>query len=315
MKLIRLMPGMTAARREKAVTALGFFDGVHLGHRQLLDTTVREARRRGIAPAVFTFSDDVRSVKPGVGRLTDFESKLALIEQAGIELVYAADFPSLSGFSPEAFVRDVLIASVGTELAVCGFNFRFGKGAAGDAERLTALMRECGRDAAVIPPAYLGDRVISSSAIRVAVESGDTELAAAMLGRPFSLTAPVLRGRGFGHTAGVPTINQVFCTSGIVPKSGVYASRVRLEGGRIVRGVSNVGVCPTFFGEAGDLRCETHLIDYSEDLYGTTLTVEFCKYLRPERKFDSVEALYGQIRRDVAAARELVLKDGNGEET
>lgn len=309
MELIRLTPDRIPARKVKTVTALGFFDGVHLGHRRLLETAVREARERGITPAVFTFSDDVRSVKPGVGRLTDFGSKLDLIEKAGIELVYAADFPSFSGFSPEAFVRDVLIALVGTELAVCGFNFRFGRGASGDAERLTSLMRESGRDTAVIPPAYLGDRVISSSAIRAAVEAGDTELAAAMLGRHFSLTAPVLRGRGFGHTEGVPTVNQVFCTSGIVPKSGVYAARVRLDGGRVVRGVSNVGVCPTFFGESGDLRCETHLIDYSEDLYGRIVTVEFCKYLRPERKFDSVEALYEQIRRDVAAARELRLDD------
>jgi riboflavin kinase/FMN adenylyltransferase len=169
-------------------------------------------------------------------------------------------------------------------------------------------MRENDRDCAVIPPAYLGDRVISSSAIRAAVEAGDTELAAAMLGRPFSLTAPVLRGRGFGHTEGVPTVNQVFCTSGIVPKSGVYATRVLLDGGRVVQGVSNVGTCPTFFGETGDLRCETHLIDYSEDLYGKTLTVQFCRYLRPEKKFGSVEELYEQIRRDLDAARELPIK-------
>ncbi len=307
MKQIRLTPDMFPAYTMGTVTALGFFDGVHLGHRRLLEATVSEAAAKGLCPAVFTFSDDVRSVKPGVGRLTDFESKLRLIEELGIEVVFVADFPTFSGFSPEAFVRDVLIALCGAELAVCGFNFRFGKGAAGDAERLTALMRENRRDATVIAPAYLGDRVISSSAIRLAVEAGEAELAAAMLGRPFSLTAPVLRGRGYGHTEGVPTVNQVFQTSGIVPRSGVYASRVHLDRGRVVRGVSNVGVCPTFFGEAGDLRCETHLIDHCEDLYGRTVTVEFCKYLRPEKKFDSVKKLYEQIRRDVAAARELLI--------
>ena len=309
MRLIKLVPGMTPVPGVKTVTALGFFDGVHLGHRKLLDAAVSEAKRGGMTAAVFTFSDDVRSVKPGVGRLTDFESKLGLIEQAGIELVFAADFPSFSGYSPEEFVQKVLISLCGTEIAVCGFNFRFGKGASGDADRLSALMQEKGRSCAVIPPAYLGDRVISSSAIRAAVEAGDTELASAMLGRPFSLTAPVLRGRGFGHTEGVPTLNQVFCTSGIVPKSGVYATRVLLDGRRVVRGVSNVGTCPTFFGEAGDLRCETHLIDYSEDLYGKILTVEFCRYLRPEKKFDSVEELYEQIRRDVEIARTLPINE------
>ena len=305
MRVVKLQVGNIPDGVDRSVVALGFFDGVHLGHRRLLDETVRQARRRGSTAAVFTFSDDVRSVKPGVGRLTDFQSKLALLAEAGIELVYTADFPSMSGFSPESFVRDVLIAQCGAELAVCGFNFRFGKGAAGDADRLCSLMAENGRECSVIAPAYLGDRVISSSAIRAALEAGDAELATAMLGRPFSLTAPVLHGRGYGHTEGVPTLNQVFCTSGIVPKSGVYATRVWLGDGQAVRGVSNVGVCPTFFGEKGDLRCETHLIDYSEELYGRVLTVEFCKYLRPERRFDSVEALYEQIRRDLTAAREV----------
>lgn len=307
MRLIKLTPDTPPAPGVGTVTALGFFDGVHLGHRRLLDTAVTKAKSRGLVPAVFTFSDDVRSVKPGVGRLTDFESKLRLLDEAGIELVYAADFSAFSGYRPEAFVREVLVSLCRAEHAVCGFNFRFGKGASGDAEHLAELMRESGGDATVIAPAYFGDRVISSSAIRLAVESGEPELAAAMLGRPFSLTAPVLRGRGFGHTEGVPTVNQVFCTSGIVPKSGVYASRVILEDGRAVRGVSNVGVCPTFFGEAGDLRCETHLIDAREDLYGKILTVEFCKYLRPERKFDSVNELYEQIRSDVRTARGLLL--------
>lgn len=306
MRLIKPVPGRPTAPEFRTVTALGVFDGVHLGHRRLLETAVREAKARGLTPAVFTFSDDVRRVKPGVGRLTDFEQRLARIEALGIEAVYAADFSSVSGLSPEAFVREILVGQCGTELAVCGFNFRFGSGASGDAESLLALMREAGGDCTVIPPAYLGDRVISSSAIRAAVEAGDMPLAEAMLGRPFSLTAPVLHGRGFGHTEGVPTVNQLFCTNGIVPKGGVYAARVRLSDGRAVRGVANVGVCPTF-GEGGDLRCETHLIDFSEDLYGATVTVEFCRYLRPERRFPSVDALYEQIRQDVEIARALPL--------
>lgn len=305
MRLIRPTPDATPEQGMGTVTALGFFDGVHLGHRRLLEAAVTEAAARGLVPAVFTFSDDVRSVKPGASRLTDFESKLRLLEEAGIELVYAADFSALSSYPPETFVREVLVSLCRTELAVCGFNFRFGRGASGDAEQLRRLMRGLGREARIIDPAYLGDRVISSSAIRLALESGEPELAAAMLGRPFSLTAPVLRGRGFGHTEGVPTVNQVFRTSGIVPKSGVYASRVILEDGRAVQGVSNVGVCPTFFGESGDLRCETHLIDYGEDLYGKTLSVQFCKYLRSEKKFETVDELYEQIRCDVKAAREI----------
>ncbi len=306
MELIRVDPSENGARVKDSVVALGFFDGVHLGHKRLFDAAASEARARAAVPSVFTFSDDVRTVKVGAARLTDFETKLLLLAEAGIERVYLADFPSVSGLSPEEFVSDILLRQCGAVHAVCGFNFRFGRGASGDADRLLALMREAGGDASVIPPAYLGGRVISSSAIRTAIEAGDMPYAAAMLGRPFSLTAPVLHGRGFGRTEGVPTVNQVFGESGILPKSGVYICRVRFADGTAVSAVANVGSCPTFTRFAGgDVHCETHLIDYAGDLYGETLTVEFLYYLRPEKKFETVEALYGQIACDVAMARML----------
>lgn len=307
LEIVKLDPRGRLGAAGASVTALGFFDGVHLGHRQLFLAAVAEAARRGegTVPAVFTFSDDVRRVKVGAARLTDFETKLSLIEAAGIRRVYVADFPSVAGLSPEEFVSEILVRRCGTVFAVCGFNFRFGHRAAGDAALLSELMRASGGDAAVIPPLYLGDMVISSSAIRAAIEAGDMPRAAAMLGRPFSLTAPVLHGRGFGHTAGVPTVNQVFAESGILPKSGVYACRVRFADGASALAVANVGVCPTFGGD-GDVHCETHLIDYAGDLYGERVTVEFLRYLRPERRFESPEALYAQVRNDIEDARKAV---------
>ncbi len=300
MRIIKWTPG--AAQNPPSATALGFFDGVHVGHRQLFSAVCRRARESGLLPSVFTFSDDVRTVKRGSARLTDFDTKLALLEECGIEVVYLADFPALSSLSPEAFVREVLIGFCGTEFAVCGFNFRFGCRAAGDAEVLLRLMREAGGDCEIVPPAYHGERVISASAIRRALEDGDAELAAAMLGRRFSLRGEVLRGRGYGHTEGVPTVNQLFPESGIVPRAGVYVSLVLTSDGRRFPAVTNVGVCPTF--EIGDtLHSETHLLDFAGDLYDEVLTVEFCKYLRPEEKFDSPEALYRRVRADVEAAR------------
>lgn len=285
------------------MTALGFFDGVHIGHRRLFDATRAEAERTGAEPAVFTFSDDVRSFKPGIVRLTGFEEKLARFEESGIQIVYTADFPALSFLSPEEFVSDILVRICGTALAVCGFNFRFGAGAAGDSRRLTALMRESGGDAVVIPPAYLGESIVSSSAIRAAVTSGDMKLAAAMMGRCYSLTSTVEHGRGFGHTEGIPTVNQTFPAYRVIPRFGVYSCRATPEGGNSVPAVTNVGVRPTF-GEDGQVNCETHLIGYSGDLYGRRLTVEFRRFLRPEQKFASVDALYEQIRRDRAAAED-----------
>ncbi len=306
LEIVKIDPREHSCAAGASVTALGFFDGVHLGHRKLFDAAVAEAARRGdgAMPAVFTFSDDVRTVKVGAARLTDFETKLDLIEAAGIERVYVVDFSSVAGLSPEEFVSEILVGRCGTVFAVCGFNFRFGRGASGDAARLTELMRAAGGDAAVIPPLYLGDTVISSSAIRTAIEAGDMPRAATMLGRQFSLTAPVLHGRGFGHTAGVPTVNQVFAESGILPRSGVYACRVRFSDGAAVAAVANVGVCPTFGGD-GDIHCETHLIDYAGDLYGERVTVEFLRFLRPEKRFRTAEELYAQVKEDIEDARRL----------
>ena len=226
----------TVGEIPSSALALGLFDGVHLGHRELIRKTAEEAKQRGLALGIFTFSAEILPKSPDMKRIYTTEEKLRLFEDLGVELVILADFGSICALSASEFVEGVLIRDLGCKFAATGYNFRFGKGASGDADRLSALMQEKGRSCAVIPPAYLGDRVISSSAIRAAVEAGDTDLASAMLGRPFSLTAPVLRGRGFGHTEGVPTLNQVFCTSGIVPKSGVYAPRVLLGDRRVVRG-------------------------------------------------------------------------------
>ena len=306
MEIVRVFPKNSIASTEAAVLALGFFDGVHLGHRRLLEAVVAEAEARSALPAVFTFSDDAGRVKAGAACLTDFAERLRLFAEAGIRRVYTAEFREVSGLSPEAFVSDILLRQCGAAHAVCGFNFRFGKGASGDADDLLRLMRERGLGASVVSAAYLGGEIISSSAIRRAIEAGDMPRAAAMLGRPFSLTAPVLHGRGFGRTEGVPTVNQSFRENTVLPRQGVYACRARLADGSTVPAVANVGICPTFGGSVGlGVHCETHLIGYTGDLYGESLTVELLHYLRPEKRFETVEELYGQIASDVETAKML----------
>ncbi|MBR5044264.1 MAG: bifunctional riboflavin kinase/FAD synthetase, partial [Clostridia bacterium] len=147
MKLIRILPGCPPPDAGKTVAALGFFDGVHIGHRRLLDRVAETAASRGLIPSVFTFSDDAIAFKPDAARLTDFREKLELFRAAGIERVYAADFPALAGLSPERFVREILIGRLNVSVAVCGFNFRFGARAAGDSEALVRLMRAAGGEA------------------------------------------------------------------------------------------------------------------------------------------------------------------------
>ena len=302
MKLIRILPGCPPPVSGRTVAALGFFDGVHIGHRRLLDRVAEIAAVRRLVPAVFTFSDDALTFKPDASRLTDFSEKLELFRQAGIERVYAADFPAFAGYSPERFVSDVLVGTLNADVAVCGFNFRFGARAAGDSEALVRLMREAGGDAEVIAPAILDGTVVSSSAIRAALAEGDVSRAERMLGRPFAYTGRVEHGRGYGHTEGIPTVNLPIPPYFAIPRRGVYRSRVTLDGGERYPAVSNVGTRPTFGGVG--INCESYLLDYAGgDLYGKTARVELLGFLRDERKFESPEELYRQIDRDVAAAK------------
>ena len=302
MKLIRILPGCPPSDAGRTVAALGFFDGVHIGHRRLLERVTEIAAAGGLIPAVFTFSDDALSFKPDAARLTDFPKKLDLFREAGIKRVYAADFPDLSGLSPERFVSDVLIGQLNVSVAVCGFNFRFGARAAGDSETLVRLMREAGGDAEVIDPTVLDGTVVSSSAIRALLADGDVERARRMLGRPYSFTGEEEHGRGYGRTEGIPTVNLPIPPHLAVPRRGVYRSRVVLGGEESYPAVSNVGVRPTFGGTT--VNCESYLIDYTGgDLYGREARVELLGFLRDERRFDTPEELYRQIERDVAAAK------------
>lgn len=302
MKLIRIRPGCPPPDAGRTVAALGFFDGVHIGHRRLLDRAVAIADERGLVPAVFTFSDDARTFKPDAARLTDFSEKLDLFREAGIETVFAADFPDFSGYSPEAFVSDALIGLMKVAVAVCGFNFRFGLRAAGDSSALVRLMNAAGGEAEVIAPTVLDGTVVSSSAIRAALSEGDAERAEKMLGRPFSYTGRVEHGRGYGHTEGIPTVNLAIAPHLALPRRGVYRSRVILDGKEGYPAVSNVGTRPTFGGET--VNCESYLFDYAgEDLYGRVARVELLGFLRDEKRFDSPEELYRQIERDIARAK------------
>lgn len=301
MKLIRILPGCPPQDAGQTVAALGFFDGVHIGHRRLLQRVAELSAARSLVPAVFTFSDDARTFKPDAARLTDFSEKLKLFSDAGIERVYAAEFPDLADLSPKRFVSEILIGRLFASVAVCGFNFRFGARAAGDSAALVRLMRRAGADAEVIAPAILYGTVVSSSAIRAALAEGDVGRAKEMLGRPFAFTGRVEHGRGYGRTEGIPTVNLPLQTHLALPRRGVYRSRVTFDNGERYSAVSNVGTRPTFGGEK--VNCESYLLGYSGgELYGSVARVELLGFLRDERRFDTPEELYRQIERDIAAA-------------
>ena len=183
---------------------LGNFDGVHAGHADLITRAVTYAKVHGIASAVWTFADGAASLpnKPDARAITTTEEKLALIGSMGVDFAILESFEAVRGYTPERFVNELLIGKCGAAAAVCGFNFRFGAGGIGTGETLAALMAP--RPCIIVPPVYVGDMLVSSTAIRACIEAGDMEGAAAMLGRPFSLTAPVVHGKELGRTIGIP---------------------------------------------------------------------------------------------------------------
>ena len=297
------LPEMTAvALPDRPLSiALGNFDGVHIGHRRLL-CAARDAAE-GIpscAAAAWTFTSLAKD-NPAVPALTTPEEKLHQFAAAGLDYAILEDFDAVRSRSAKDFTENYLMDRLHAAAVVCGFNFRFGRGGTGDAELLSRILARRGVPLTVVDPVMLGRAVVSSTRIRAAVADGDMESAAALLGRPFSICFPVLYGNQLGRTIGLPTINQNFPAGHIIPRRGIYACRCTVGEHRYA-GVANIGVRPSVPGD-GHINCETHIIDYNGFLYGKSIRVEFCRRLRDERKFDSIDALKTAIEADVRAAR------------
>ena len=285
----------TVEEPNPSVIALGFFDGCHTGHRALLRETVKRARAMGAESAVFTFSDE--GIKAGAPRISSLSERLETFRLMGIERVYLASFEALRNLTPEWFVKTVLVEMCGAKWAVSGPDFRFGKNAAGGPDTLAALMRRQGGGTTVLPPVLDRGEKVSSTSIRRALESGDMERAGRMLGEAYHLTLPVSRGKGLGHTIGFPTANQTPSPRRLLPGRGVYRTETVVDG-QVYPSLTNVGLRPTV-EDGGGVNVETYLLGYKGDLYGKTVTVRFLQFLRPERRFDSVEALRAQLDEDV----------------
>ncbi|MBX6394599.1 MAG: bifunctional riboflavin kinase/FAD synthetase [Alicyclobacillaceae bacterium] len=305
MKTIRFMLDAPLPEPVPCVMALGTFDGVHIGHQQILSQGKQEAQRRGVPFAVFLCDPHPRQVL-GIGsqydvQLTPLPEKLRLLEQHGADLVYILTFTKeVAAIPPERFVLDILIPLKPVVL-VAGFDYTFGAGGRGDAALLRAMGES--RDIAVlIAPAVsrYGEKV-SSTLIREKLRYGDVRLVRELLGRPYGMTGRVGPGDGRGKQIGFPTANLELKERFVVPVAGVYLVRVFWDE-EAGAGVMNIGVRPTFY-DGGQLSLEVHVLDRNPDLYGKELRVEFLDYLRPERKFSSVDELVDQIRRDVEQAR------------
>ena len=285
--------------KENTAIALGYFDGVHLAHREIIALTVKEARARGLTPAVFTFSAEEMRFKASATRIYPTRIRLSILEELGIEVAIIADFPSVASLSPEEFVSEVLIGACGMRLAVSGYNFRFGRGASGDVKDLTALSSALGAECLLLEERCLGGEPISSTRIRRALESGEVKLASELLGAPYKMGGRVERGRGVGHKLGFPTVNTSIPEGAVKMKNGVYKTAVTV-GGATYAAITNVGTCPTF--EERETHAETFIKDFSGDLYGKDVEVLFLDFIREERRFDSPDELIMQINIDKSIA-------------
>ena len=294
---------------QKSVIALGFFDGVHIGHGALLRKTVERARELGAESAAFTFDRSPKEFVTGVPvpLLTGVEERCELMRRLyGVERVIVAQFDRKLMTMPwEDFLGDVLVQGHGAVHLVAGHDFRFGHKNEGNPERLQAWCAAHGLGCDIIPAVTLGGVTVSSTYIRSLVEAGDMERAAAFLGHPYALSGVVEHGKHLGTEALFPTVNLRPEPWHVLPRFGVYAVRVRLPDGSARAGVTNVGVRPTIVDD-DSVTIETNLIDFDGDLYGAEVHVELLRYLRPERKFDAMEELHAQIARDIEQAKELV---------
>lgn len=283
-----------------SVVALGCFDGIHTGHRRIIEKTVRIASLKGISPVVFTFDAPPAEYLSGVSTpiLSDEEERLDIFRSYGISSVNIAYFPDLREISAEDFIKEYLIGICRAEAVVFGFNFTFGKGRKGDPETLRTYF---GANAVCVPAVtYLGEPV-SSSRIRRLLSEGNVSEAAEMLERPYSMTLPVIKGRHDGTSLGFPTLNQIPPANRAVPCDSVYITAAELPDGRRVPAVSDVGTAPTL-DRTGIRRIETHLLEGGCDLYGQNVKIEFLKRLRGEMKFPDRESLVRQITADARTA-------------
>ena len=297
----------------QTVIALGFFDGVHRGHGALLQKTAERARQLGATPAVFTFDRPPKEVVTGkpVFLINSPEDRADLMRRIyGIEQVILAPFDrEMMTMSWQDFITKLLIGQYGAVHLVAGHDYHFGYKNQGDPQLLQEKCRELGLGCDIIPKVEVEGITVSSTYIRTLVESGQVERAALFLGHRHCLSQTVRHGQRIGRTIGIPTVNLTVPGHVLVPGRGVYISRVYLPDGSSYAGVTNVGTRPTVTdGDA--VSVETFLLDFDGDLYGKQIRLEFCRFLRPEVRFDSLEALRDQIRANIDQARAYFQENG-----
>ena len=287
---------------------LGNFDGLHIAHMALINTLINESKHRGLESVLYSFTKHPENIirkKLFTPLITSTNKKVKLLELTQLDYTYFEKFDeTFSRMSPEAFVKDILVDRLNMRLAVTGYDYRFGYKGQGDVAYLKELGQKYNFKVITIPAIKVGDDVISSTLIRKYVKKGNMDSAFKLLGRHYSITGTVEKGKRIGNTLGFPTANIYPEEYLLMPMDGVYVTRTLLDG-KIYNSITNIGNNPTF----NDLKksIETYILDYSDNIYGKSIEVFFLKKIRSEKKFNTIDELVEQIKKDIKSARQYFI--------
>lgn len=297
-----------AVKFANPILTIGNYDGLHLGHRRIIERIKLKAREQKGTSMLMTFHPHPLTIlKPEkfVGLITPLHVKRRLIEEAGVDVLFIVPFTDeFHLINPELFVDSLLMEKLGIKGLIVGYDFKFGKGGKGNVEYLTSKSTEYGFFFEIQAAITLDGEKVGSNRIRKMIQDGDVRKAAAHLGRPYMIEGTVIKGDGRGRTIGFPTIN-LKSDFPLIPKRGVYISMVEIDGKKF-SAVTNIGYNPTFDGQG--LTIETYILDFSQDLYGREIALYFLNRIRDEVKFSSVDELKSGIWKDVETAREYFKK-------
>jgi riboflavin kinase/FMN adenylyltransferase len=310
MRIVHGWKGLEPSDRGAAV-AFGNFDGVHRGHQKVIAQAAKAASALQAPLGVISFDPHPRQIfRPDAPsfRIMKANQQARALAALGVDIFHVLPFDAeMANLSDREFAAEVLANGLGVRHVAVGFDVSFGKGRTGSPELMARYGRELGFTVSVAEALGEGETKYSSTGVREALRDGRPHDAAVILGRPFAIEGVVERGRQLGRKLGFPTAN-VALTDYVIPRLGVYATRTRLPDGREIAGVANIGVNPTVAGEIAP-RLEVWLFDFDEDIYDQVIETDLIAFLRPEEKFDSLEAMVEQVMRDAAQARALLLPE------
>jgi riboflavin kinase/FMN adenylyltransferase len=292
---------------KNAWLAVGVFDGVHLGHRKLLEPMIRDAHEANAPAVVITFTPHPAYVlaEKNIPCLTTIDERADLLASLGVDVMITLPFTKEFAHTTAEDFMAQLVKHLGLKKLIAGYDTALGRDRAGNIDRLAAIGRTLGYDLVPVAAYGLEDRIISSTLIRSQLIAGDVRSAGSNLGHPYSITGRVIHGDARGRTINIPTANVESPEGKLIPANGVYACYATVRGKRH-QAVTNIGVRPTFNDHDLKQRIEAHLMDFSEDVYDADMQLEFIERLRDEQKFSGVDALIAQIKTDITKARELL---------